>query len=489
MAILNLAKLINPVFDEVLYTLKSHIVLKGGRASTKSSVVSIDLVNDFINDPNGNVVVLRKVGKYLRMSVYEQIRWAIYEMGLANQFKFGKSPLQITHKQTGTAFYFYGVDDPMKLKSQKIAKGYVMAVWFEELAEFAGREDIDIVEDTFIRQELPNGKEVKVYFTYNPPRNPYDWINEWVAEKASDPTYMIHHSTYLDDKSGTAKIKVKNTSHGDVTLTFSGITPSAESGFIRSYVALWAAEDGGIGYGVFISAGAGEANGGGGVDGQGGGGASGAYRNDRQGWVKMVTVGVETDASDVSEVTINDVDSNQVINVSNLDGAKITTGANITQSGNSFTANDNAESQSTSGVLDSNGIGWSFEKGQKINFTFIHSNTSDTSYSIVGGVFGRASQKEVKEKPISIEEYKEPKYTPKPIVTIKPYVPVPQEKQVEVEYHKAYVKEKPVIPEKPEEPGKPKQSLPNTGTAASMLPTWGIILGLLSLAGLRKHKK
>ena len=89
----------------------------------------------------------------------------------------------------------------------------------------------------------------------------------------------------LDDKSGTAKIKVKNTSHGDVTLTFSGITPSAESGFIRSYVALWASEDGGIGYGVFISAGAGAANGGGGVDGQGGGGASGAYRNDRQGWV------------------------------------------------------------------------------------------------------------------------------------------------------------------------------------------------------------
>ena len=44
-------------------------------------------------------------------------------------------------------------------------------------------------------------------------------------------------------------------------------------------------------------------------------------------------------------------------------------------------------------------------------------------------------------------------------------------------------------PPKPEEPGKPKQSLPNTGTAASMLPTWGIILGLLSLAGLRKHKK
>lgn len=50
----------------------------------------------------------------------------------------------------------------------------------------------------------------------------------------------------------------------------------------------------------------------------------------------------------------------------------------------------------------------------------------------------------------------------------------------------------PPTPE-PKEPGKPQPqpSLPNTGTAASMLPTWGVILGLLSLAGagLRKHKK
>ena len=44
-------------------------------------------------------------------------------------------------------------------------------------------------------------------------------------------------------------------------------------------------------------------------------------------------------------------------------------------------------------------------------------------------------------------------------------------------------------PPKPEEPGKPKQSLPNTGSAASMLPVVGMILGLLSLAGLRKYKK
>jgi len=43
----------------------------------------------------------------------------------------------------------------------------------------------------------------------------------------------------------------------------------------------------------------------------------------------------------------------------------------------------------------------------------------------------------------------------------------------------------------PKEPGKPQPqpSLPNTGTAASVLPVVGMILGLLSLAGLRKSKE
>ena len=307
----------------------------------------------------------------------------------------------------------------------------------------------------------------------------------------------------FDDKSGVAEIKVKNTSHGDVTLKFSRVFPSAESGFVRSYVALWAAEDGGIGYGVFISAGGGIANGGGGVDGQGGNsGATGAYDNDRIGWIKQVSVTVVTDATDISEVTINDVDSNQEIVVSPINNAKVTTGANITQSGNSFTANDSAQSQSTAGVLDSNGIGWSFDEGRQIHFWFDHINTSDNSFSIVGGLFGRASQKEVKEKvePISIKEVEEPNFSTKktdpvelknPVVpevfkpevfkpekfdpevfkpekfdpevfkpekfepevfkpevfkpNIKPYVNVPDEKKISVEYHKTAVKYAPKI--------------------------------------------
>lgn len=176
-------------------------ILSGGRSSMKSSVISLKLVIDFLDDPQGNVICLRKVAKYLSTSVYEQIKWAIYMLGVEDEFFFGKSPLKIEHKETKTAFYFYGVDDPQKLKSMNIAVGYIMALWFEELAEFSGVEDIDIVEDTFIRQDLGE-KEVKIYYSYNPPRNPYAWVNEWRDDKAGDDEYFLHHSTYLEDEKG-----------------------------------------------------------------------------------------------------------------------------------------------------------------------------------------------------------------------------------------------------------------------------------------------
>ncbi|PSL41714.1 phage terminase large subunit [Salsuginibacillus halophilus] len=201
MKTVDIMDMVNPNFYSFWLTDKPAAILSGGRSSMKSSVISLKLVTDFLDDEQGNVVCLRKVGKYLSGSVYEQIKWAIYMLGVESEFRFGKSPLIIEHRRTGTAFYFYGVDDPLKLKSAKIAVGYVMALWFEELAEFAGIEDIDTVEDTFIREDLGD-KQVKVYYSYNPPRNPYEWVNEWRDGKHNDDDFFLHHSTYLEDKKG-----------------------------------------------------------------------------------------------------------------------------------------------------------------------------------------------------------------------------------------------------------------------------------------------
>ena len=70
----------------------------------------------------------------------------------------------------------------------------------------------------------------------------------------------------------------------------------------------------------------------------------------------------------------------------------------------------------------------------------------------------------------------------------KPEPPKPEKPKKEEP--KPEPKLEPKTPEEhPQEPKNP--SLPNTGASASMLPTWGMILGLMSLAGagLRKHKK
>ena len=190
--------MICPHFDSVLYDHSLNKVLKGGRGSTKSSVISLQLVMDFLKDNNANVLVLRKVANTIELSVYEQIKWAIYMLHVDSLFEFKKSPYRIVDKRNGTAFYFSGVDDPQKLKSMITAHGYVRYLWFEELAEFDSWQEVDMVRASFTRKQLPPGAHVVTYYSYNPPKNPYEWINEWVTQREGMSNWYVDHSTYED---------------------------------------------------------------------------------------------------------------------------------------------------------------------------------------------------------------------------------------------------------------------------------------------------
>lgn len=43
---------------------------------------------------------------------------------------------------------------------------------------------------------------VQFYWTYNPPRNPYHWINEWANSMESSQHYLVHRSSYMNDELG-----------------------------------------------------------------------------------------------------------------------------------------------------------------------------------------------------------------------------------------------------------------------------------------------
>ncbi|WP_085679721.1 PBSX family phage terminase large subunit [Limosilactobacillus reuteri] len=195
---INTDNMICPHFDRVLFSRCLNKVLKGGRGSTKSSVISLQLVMDFLQDPQANVLIMRKVANTIELSVYEQIKWAIYMLHVDSLFEFKKSPYRIIDKRNGTAFYFSGVDDPQKLKSMMVAKGYVRYLWFEELAEFDSWQEVDTVRASFTRKQLPPGAHVVTYYSYNPPKNPYEWINEWVTQREGMSNWYVDHSTYED---------------------------------------------------------------------------------------------------------------------------------------------------------------------------------------------------------------------------------------------------------------------------------------------------
>lgn len=204
MATIDIQKNVNPHFKTVWQSQKPYNVLKGGRNSFKSSVIVLKLVYMMIKyimaGEKANVVVIRKVANTIRDSVFNKVQWAISLFGLDNQFRATVSPFKIVHKRTGSTFYFYGQDDFQKLKSNDI--GNIIAVWYEEAAEFNDAEDFDQSNVTFMRQKHDKAPFVQFFWSYNPPRNPYSWINEWFEDIKTNGNYLAHSSTYLDDKLG-----------------------------------------------------------------------------------------------------------------------------------------------------------------------------------------------------------------------------------------------------------------------------------------------
>ena len=103
-----------PVHWDILDGKHTYYDLYGGRGSTKSSFISVEIVlgmmMDAENGEHTNAVVFRKVGNTLRESVYEQIAWAIDELGASDLWTSSLSPMQFLYKPTGQKIIFRGLD-------------------------------------------------------------------------------------------------------------------------------------------------------------------------------------------------------------------------------------------------------------------------------------------------------------------------------------------------------------------------------------------
>lgn len=183
-----------PVHWDILDGKHTYYDLYGGRGSTKSSFISTEIVFGMMQDAErgifSNGIVFRKVEKYIRESVYEQIAWAIDALGVTDLWKATLSPMQFIYLPTGQKITFRGLDKAKRTKSIKTKRGWYKYLWFEELDEFAGIEEIRNVQQSVLR----GGSEFVVFKSFNPPISRSNWANVYVNEPRED-SYR-HKSDY-----------------------------------------------------------------------------------------------------------------------------------------------------------------------------------------------------------------------------------------------------------------------------------------------------
>lgn len=190
----SLDRLIAPSFYKVHNSIEdyTHFWLCGGRGSTKSSFVSVEIILGIMKNADTNAVVLRKVGAYLKDSVFSQLEWAIEKLGVSDMWDIKASVPEMVYKKTGQKILFRGADKVQKLKSTKVTHGYIRYIWYEELDEFCGMKEIRSINQSMMR----GGEKFTVFYSYNPPQKRRSWVNREALKKRDD--MLVHKSTYLD---------------------------------------------------------------------------------------------------------------------------------------------------------------------------------------------------------------------------------------------------------------------------------------------------
>lgn len=188
------ARVLGKAFVDINRQIKPNIeyVFEGGRGGLKSSYVAFKIVELIKNNPQMHACITRQVAGTLKDSVYANMKWAINELGLMEEFECKVSPLEIKYIKTGQTIYFRGLDDETKLKSIKPEFGYIGILWKEEKDQMKG----DAQERSVNQSVLRGGDESYDFSSYNPPKSKSNWVNR--IKLVPNPKRVIHHSSYLE---------------------------------------------------------------------------------------------------------------------------------------------------------------------------------------------------------------------------------------------------------------------------------------------------
>ena len=192
---IDIKDIIAPHFYKTFNSKKPHQIYKGGRGSTKTSMLSIKIDEFNLEYCNCNAIIIKRYQNTIRNSVFKEIKRALKRLGLNENidYKATVSPFQIYLFQTGNNIYFAGGDDYEKVKGFIDEDAPIKMVWFEELTEFDDPDQIDQIIATFSRG---NDDWFITMYSYNPPKNRFHWVNLWADKMQQRDDVIVHHSDY-----------------------------------------------------------------------------------------------------------------------------------------------------------------------------------------------------------------------------------------------------------------------------------------------------
>lgn len=151
-------------------------VVKGSRASKKSTTTALNMIYRIMTYPNANGLVIRKVFRTIKDSCFSQLKWAIHRLKVDKYWKATNSPLELTYLPTGQKILFRGLDDPLKVTSVAVDKGSLCFLWIEEAYEIMNEDDFNMLDES-IRGQVPDGLFKQITLTLNP-WNDRHWIKK-----------------------------------------------------------------------------------------------------------------------------------------------------------------------------------------------------------------------------------------------------------------------------------------------------------------------
>lgn len=163
----SLQKLIGSGYKDFWNCKKRFRVVKGSRGSKKSVTTAFNNVIRLMNEPESNLLVVRRYKNTLKDSCYAQLQWVIDQLHAEAFWKCTVSPLEMTYIPTGQKILFRGLDEGLKVTSITVKHGVLNYVWIEEAYELENKETFEKLEMS-VRGKMPKGMFKQFTLTFNP---------------------------------------------------------------------------------------------------------------------------------------------------------------------------------------------------------------------------------------------------------------------------------------------------------------------------------